>query len=88
MRGLDAGFEEMIELVIQYAHRNKNYVLGIAYGEDNPIFEGIGEKLKEKTKPLFYAKAALGPGVLCHVGPKAEAIVFMKIPDSMVKLYE
>jgi DegV family protein with EDD domain len=88
VRGIDTGFEEMIEIVIQYAHKNKDFVLGIAYGEDNPIFEGLGEKLKEKTNPLYYAKSPLGPGVLTHVGPNAEAVIFMKIPDTMVNLYK
>ena len=48
VRGIEAGFEEMIELVIQYAHKYKNYALGIAYGEDNPVFQGLGKKLKDK----------------------------------------
>ncbi|MHA1954546.1 MAG: DegV family protein [Candidatus Heimdallarchaeaceae archaeon] len=88
VKGIEAGFDEMKELVIQYAHENKNYILGIAYGEDNPTFEELGSKLKEKTNPLYYSKAPLGPGVLCHVGPNVEAVVFMKIPDSMVELYK
>ncbi|NPD89551.1 MAG: DegV family protein [Asgard group archaeon] len=88
VRGIEAGFEEMTELVIQYAHKHKNFVLGIAYGEDNPVFEELGLKLKEKTNPLIYSKALLGPGVLTHVGPKVEAVIFMKIPDSMVDAYK
>ena len=56
VRGIDAGFEEMIELAIQYAHKHKNYVLGIAYGEDNPVFDGLGEKLKEKQTHYFTQK--------------------------------
>ena len=88
VRGIEAGFEEMIELVIQYAHKYKNYALGIAYGEDNPVFQGLGKKLKDKTKPLFYSEEPIGPGVMCHVGPNVEAVVFMKIPDSMVDLYK
>lgn len=88
VKGIEAGFEEMKELVIQYAHKNKNFVLGVAYGEDNQEFEEIGQKLKEKTNPLYYSLAPLGPGVLTHVGPNIEAVIFMKIPDSMVDLYK
>ncbi|MCG3226399.1 MAG: DegV family protein [Candidatus Heimdallarchaeota archaeon] len=88
VKGIEAGFEEMKELVIQYAHKNKNFVLGVAYGEDNKEFEELGQKLKEKTNPLYYSQAPIGPGVLCHVGPNIEAVIFMKIPDSMVDLYK
>ncbi|MCG3220115.1 MAG: DegV family protein, partial [Candidatus Heimdallarchaeota archaeon] len=88
VKGIEAGFEEMKEMVIKYAHKHKNFVLGVAYGEDNPVFEELGSKLKEKTNPLFYSQAPLGPGVLSHVGPNVEAVIFMKIPDSMVDLYK
>ncbi|MHA1550922.1 MAG: DegV family protein [Candidatus Heimdallarchaeaceae archaeon] len=88
VKGSEAGYEEMVKLVSEYADKYKNFVLAGAYGLDNPDFEKLAQSVKTNIKPLNYVYAPIGPGVLCHVGPNVEAFIITKIPESSKELYQ
>ncbi len=88
VRGLDAGYERIIEIISNHAQEYKNYAISGLYGLDNPKFNKLAESLRTKLKPLNYFNNPLGPGVLCHVGPNVEGMSIVKIPDSALDVYK
>ena len=88
VRGIDAGYEKIEEIITNHAQEYKNYAIAGLYGEDNPKFDELAESIKTKLKPLNYINNPLGPGVLCHTGPKVEGMSIVKIPDSAIDMYK
>lgn len=88
VRGIDAGYERIDELMTNHAQEYENYAISGLYGMDNPEFDKLAESIKTKLKPLNYINNPLGPGVLCHVGPKVEGMSIVKIPDSALEMYK
>ena len=88
VKGSEAGYEEMVKLVSEYADKYKTFVLASAYGSENPDFEKLAQSVKTNIKPLYYVYAPIGPGVLCHVGPNVEAFIITQIPESSKELYQ
>lgn len=88
VKGTEAGYEEMVKLVSEYADKNKNFVLAGAYGLESPNFEKLAHSVKTKLKPLYYIYEPIGPAVLCHVGPNVDAFIIIKIPESSKELYQ
>ena len=88
VKGIEAGYERIDELITSHAKEYGNYAVASLYGMDNPDFDKIAEKVSNKLEPLNYINNPLGPGVLCHVGPKVEGMTILKIPDSAVDMYK
>jgi len=88
VRGIDAGYEKIEEIITNHAQEYKNYAIAGLYGEDNPKFDELAESIKTKLKPLNYINNPLGSGVLCHTGPKVEGMSIVKIPDSAIDMYK
>ena len=85
---MEAGYERIDEIITNHAQEYKNYAISALYGMDNPDFDKLAESIKTKLKPLNYIDNPLGPGVLCHVGPKVEGMSITKIPDSALDMYK
>ena len=88
VKGIEAGYERIDELITKHAEEYGNYAMAGLYGMDNPDFDKLAETIKNKLKPLNYLYNPLGPGVLCHVGPKVEGMTILKIPDAAVDMYK
>ncbi len=88
VKGIEAGYERIEEIITNHAKEYGNYAISGLYGMDNLDFDKLAEKVINKLKPLNYINNPLGPGVLCHVGPKVEGMSILKIPDAAVDMYK
>ncbi len=88
VRGTEAGYEAMIELVTKDSKSYSNFAFSGAYGLENKTFEGISNSLRDKFNPLNYHYHPIGPAVACHVGPNVEAFITTQIPEDSVNLYK
>ncbi len=88
IRGVEAGYEAMIEEVTRDAQEFGNFVLSGAYGVENDKFEKLFKSLQNKIQPLNYLYGPIGPAVICHVGPNVEAFFITKLPESSVEIYK
>jgi DegV family protein with EDD domain len=88
IRGVEAGYEAMIEEVTRDAQEFGNFVLSGAYGIENNKFERLSKSLQNKIQPLSYFYEPIGPAVICHVGPNVEAFFITKLPESSIEIYK
>ena len=88
VRGIEAGIEEMKQLMKDGAQEYKHYAFGVSYGERNSSFEELAKTLRDEIQPLNYVEGGLSPAVLCHSGPGVEVFILLKIPEKAVEAYK
>ncbi len=86
-RGIESARQIIFKNVINDARKFKNFIFLSTCGIDDDDFNSFVEKITKNIKPLKRISGPLGPIVLCHVGPIADAVVLAKIPKKSVKSY-